>query len=68
MEIEDECTNKSEKNCGTAPSVTSFFINDILSSTKSKIDSDAEMQERALDMSTSKWNNTGKLHKIVKRS
>lgn len=59
MEVEDDCTDRSEKNCTTAPSVTSFFINDILNSTKSKEDS-AEMQERALDMST-KWNNNGKL-------
>lgn len=57
MEIEEDVASKIEKSAAAA-SVTPFSINDILNSPKSR---DSDTQERALDMSKSKWNgNRGK--------
>lgn len=57
MEIEEDVASKVEKGTAAA-AVTPFSINDILNSPKSR---DSDMQERALDMSKSKWNgNRGK--------
>jgi len=53
MEDESSCHFVKNDKIGTTASVTSFFINDILSRKKGeeKVEDEAGMQESALDMS-----------------